>query len=133
MPDCVTDTHALIWYLEASPRLSETAKQIFEACDRGQVIIYVPTICLVEMIYLAEKGRIPAPLVEQFIHALLQGETGLVPMSLTEEVAIALPRIPRAQVPDLPDRIIAATALVLGLPLMSRDRQILLSEVETIW
>ena len=110
MPDCVTDTHALIWYLEASPRLSETAKQIFEACDRGQVIIYVPTICLVEMIYLAEKGRIPAPLVEQFIHALLQGETGLVPMSLTEEVAIALPRIPRAQVPDLPDRIIAATA-----------------------
>jgi PIN domain nuclease of toxin-antitoxin system len=33
----------------------------------------------------------------------------------------------------LPDRIIVATALHLGVPLISRDRQIQLAEVETIW
>jgi hypothetical protein len=42
MPDAVTDTHALIWYLENSPRLSITANQFFEQCDRGEIIIYVP-------------------------------------------------------------------------------------------
>jgi predicted nucleic acid-binding protein len=33
----------------------------------------------------------------------------------------------------MPDRIIAATALHLGLPLISRDRKIQLSSVPTIW
>ncbi len=32
-----------------------------------------------------------------------------------------------------PDRIIAATALYLGVPLVSRDRKILLSQVQTVW
>ncbi len=32
MPDCVTDTHALIWYLEDSPRLGTNASQMFTAC-----------------------------------------------------------------------------------------------------
>jgi len=34
---------------------------------------------------------------------------------------------------DFPDRIIVATALHLGLPLISRDRKIQLSDVNTIW
>lgn len=59
MTDYVADTHSLIWYLEDSPRLSSGARECFDACDRGEVIINVPTICLVEIIYLQEKGRIP--------------------------------------------------------------------------
>jgi len=41
--------------------------------------------------------------------------------------------VPRAEVPDMPDRIIAATALHLGLPLISRDRKIQLAGLQTIW
>jgi len=33
----------------------------------------------------------------------------------------------------MPDRIIAATALHLGVPLISRDRRISLSAVATVW
>ena len=40
MSDAVTDTHALIWYLEDSPRLSAAANQTFEQCDRGEIVIY---------------------------------------------------------------------------------------------
>jgi PIN domain nuclease of toxin-antitoxin system len=65
MSDLVTDTHSLIWYLEDSPRLGAKANKAFEACDRGEIIIYVPTICLVEMVYLQEKGRIPSSLRTQ--------------------------------------------------------------------
>ena len=38
MPDVVTDTHGLIWYLEDSPRLGLEAGRIFDACDRGKII-----------------------------------------------------------------------------------------------
>ncbi|MCK6629038.1 MAG: hypothetical protein L6R45_28145 [Anaerolineae bacterium] len=62
MPDYVTDTHGLIWYLEDNVRLGRQASQLFDACDRGEIVIYVPTICLIEIIYLQEKGRIPTHL-----------------------------------------------------------------------
>ena len=45
MPDAETDTHGLIWYLERSPRLGATARSALEAGDRGEAMIYVPTIC----------------------------------------------------------------------------------------
>jgi PIN domain nuclease of toxin-antitoxin system len=133
MPDVVTDTHALIWYLEDSPRLGADARGAFEACDRGESVIYVPTICLVEIVYLQEKGRIPSDLKAALDAALLAGSTGLVPHSLTLDVVDALAQVSRAEVPDMPDRIIAATAVHLGVPLVSRDRKLQLSNVQTIW
>jgi predicted nucleic acid-binding protein len=57
----------------------------------------------------------------------------LVEIPFGQHIAQALKQIERTQIPDLPDRIIAATALHLGLPLISRDRKIQLSEIETIW
>ena len=41
--------------------------------------------------------------------------------------------VPRDQVPDMPDRMIAATARLYAVPLISRDRKIRLSGLQTIW
>jgi predicted nucleic acid-binding protein len=41
--------------------------------------------------------------------------------------------VSRMTVPDMPDRIIAGTAMYLELPLISRDRKIQLSQIDTIW
>ena len=133
MPDAVTDTHGLIWYLEDSPRLGSDARAVFDACDRGESVIYVPTICLVEIIYLQEKGRIPADLKAELDAALEAGTTGLILAPLTAQVANAVAEVPRSDVPAMPDRIIAATALNLGLSLISRDRAIRLSAIRTVW
>jgi PIN domain nuclease of toxin-antitoxin system len=133
MVDAVTDTHGLIWYLEDSPRLGRAARDAFDACDHGEIAIYVPTICLVEIIYLQEKGRIPGELKARLDAELQAGTSGLILADLTPEVANAVADVPRSQVPDMPDRIIAATALYLGLSLLSRDCAIQLSEVKTIW
>ncbi len=133
MANAVTDTHGLIWYLEDDPRLGADASAAFDACDRGEITIFVPTICLVEIIYLQEKGRIRPDLKAQFDAALRAGTTGLTLADLTAEVADALARVRRTDVPDLPDRIIAATALHRGLPLISRDRHIQLAGITTIW
>lgn len=133
MPDIVTDTHALIWYLEDNPRLGPAASQALDACDRGEIAVYVPTICLVEIVYLQEKRRIPVDLKARLDAELQAGTTGLVLADLTAGVANAVEQVPRTAVADMPDRIIAATALHLGLPLISRDRKIQLSGVTTIW
>lgn len=131
--DYVTDTHGLIWYLENSPRLGKQAEAAFDSCDQGNCTIYIPAICVVEIIYLQEKGRITETLLTQFLDELTTHDSGLRVADLTVDSAIALSRIPRQQIPDMPDRIIAATAIHLDLPLISRDRKIQLSSVRTIW
>jgi PIN domain nuclease of toxin-antitoxin system len=131
--DVVTDTHGLIWYLEDSPHLGPGAAAQFDACDRGEIYVYVPTICVVEITYLHEKGRIGADLKAQLDTELQAGHSGLILFALTFGVANAVQQVPRSQVPDMPDRIIAATALHLGLPLLSRDRALQNAGVQTIW
>ncbi|MEH1831175.1 MAG: type II toxin-antitoxin system VapC family toxin [Nostoc sp.] len=133
MSNLVTDTHALIWYLEDSTRLSPAANQAFEECERGEIVIYIPTICLVEIVYLQEKGRISADMKSQLDTVLIAGTSGMILANLTDEVVTALATITRDSVPDMPDRIIAATAKYLGLPLISRDTRMPLSGVGIIW
>ena len=60
-------------------------------------------------------------------------DSGLAVVSLDLSIARALRRIPRAVVPEMPDRIIAATALYLGLPLVTRDLRIRSADITTIW
>ncbi len=87
MPDIVTDTHSLIWYL---------------------------------------KARLDTE--------LQAGSSGLVLADLTAKVVEALSQVPRTAVPDMPDRVIVATALRLGLSLISRDHKIQQAGVvNTVW
>jgi len=125
--------YSLIWHLEDSPRLSRKANEIF-ACERGEIVLYVPTICLVEIVYLQEKGRI-SPTLKALLDAELRaGDSGLVLAYLTSRVADAIASVSRTAIPDMPDRIIAATALALGLPLLSRDRALAVVEgLQVIW
>lgn len=95
--------------------------------------ILVPSISVVELVYLVEKGRIPRPDWEQLQAALEQEDSGFRVVSLDEAIARAVERVPRHQVPDMPDRIIAATALHLGLPLVTRDGQIRATGLDVIW
>ena len=44
----VTDTHALLWHLLQSKRLSKRVASIFRATDEGNGQIYIPNIVLVE-------------------------------------------------------------------------------------
>ncbi|MCS7282391.1 MAG: PIN domain-containing protein [Anaerolineae bacterium] len=132
-PAAVTDTHSLIWFLEDSPRLGLGAGQFFDDCVRGESIVYVPTICLVEIVYLYEKGRIPAVFRNLLAEELRQGSSFIV-ADLTWSVVEALSRVPRTLAPDMPDRIIAATALSLEVPLITRDHSLAqIPGLQIIW
>ncbi|MBD2246250.1 type II toxin-antitoxin system VapC family toxin [Nostoc sp. FACHB-888] len=133
MSDLVTDTHALIWYLEDSPNLSVPANEAFDKCDRSEITIYIPTICLVEIVYLQERRRISADMKFLLDNALANESSGLALVNLTTEIVDTLSTILRDTVPDMPDRIIAATAKYMSLPLISRDAKIIPSGISIIW
>jgi predicted nucleic acid-binding protein len=42
-------------------------------------------------------------------------------------------QVSRDDVPDMPDRIVAATALYLGVPVISRDGKIRAANVPSVW
>jgi predicted nucleic acid-binding protein len=94
--------------------------------------IAIASITLAEIVYLVEKGRIRALAFDRIVAVLEQAQTTLVEIPFERTIAIAMRRIDRSQVPDLPDRIVTATALHLGVPLISRDRKIRSSIVTTI-
>ena len=117
MSSVVVDTHTVIWYIFNDPKLSKLASIALEAASLHGDPIYVPSICLVEMTYLVEKGRIPLVALERVSAAVIGMNNGFLLAPLDEGVAMSTRKIKRASVPDMPDRIIAATALSLGLPL----------------
>lgn len=133
MIGAIADTHALIWYLLDSPRLSSPALVRFETCRATGSRVGIASISIVEIVYLVEKERIPAATLPLLERGLLEQPTVLEIIPLTQAIALAIRQVPRPQVPDLPDRVIAATALHLGVPLVTRDSKIVLSDVETVW
>lgn len=133
MTAVVADTHAAVWYLLVSPRLSQRALEALDGAAQSGEAVFVASISLVEVIYLVEKGRLPDVALERLREALRNTMTGLELVPLDLGMPETLRSIPRDIVPDMPDRIAAATALHLNLPLVTLDRQIQAAGINTIW
>ena len=103
-----------------------------EITEKGE-LIYVPSLCLVELTYLTEKGRLPEAARDLLVAAIDDAQIPCRLVPLDRLVADAVAQVNRSEVPDLPDRIIAATALAFDAPLITRDGKIRASQVRTIW
>lgn len=122
----VADTHAVIWRMMASSRLSPKAKDCFDSSEKGEGVIYLSAITLIEIIYLTESGRLP-PLVWASFRKMMSGDLSNHSYQIVEigyDIALSLEEVPYHAVPEMPDRIIAATAYHLGLPLITKDRRL---------
>ena len=133
MITAVADTHTAIWYLFSDPRLGRAASAFIDATIANGDHIGVSAISLAEMVYLIEKGRIPASSLEDILAAIANPKAVLQQIPLDDAVVSRMRDVSRQEVPDLPDRVIAATALFYAVPLLSRDSLIRSSTVQTIW
>ncbi|MBI4552996.1 MAG: type II toxin-antitoxin system VapC family toxin [Candidatus Latescibacteria bacterium] len=133
MSALVADTHAAIWYLSRSPKLSAPARAAMNRAEQSGEPVYVSSISLVEVAYLVEKGKLPETAFDRLRDALADPLSGFVLAPLDRAIALAVRQIPREAVPDMPDRIITATSLFLNLPLVTRDPQIQAARITTIW
>lgn len=125
------DSHALIWYVdeELKANLSTPAlKAIRESEKNG--IIYVPTIALLEIYRLIEKGRISL----SFDRLLSDIERGanyqVIPFDIELlRLAVSIKGL------ELHDKLIFATAMLTNSALVSKDRAIRAkgTNVKIIW
>jgi len=129
----VADTNALIWYIYDSPRLTTNAREIFEQVAQGDDVIGFSSISLAEIVYLEEANRIPEDSLAYLLESVDIADPILAEVPFDRQIAQAMPLVERAQIPDLPDRIISATAIHFDVPLITSDRKIRSSNVETLW
>jgi PIN domain nuclease of toxin-antitoxin system len=129
MSQYVTDTMAIVSYL-AKRRLPPGVKQLFQSADVGLITIYVPAIVAVEINYLSEKGRIDASLADLRQHLSQYEAYQFQPLTLD---IIEASRV-IVDVPELHDRLIAATARALDVPFITNDPLIqAFAYLTTVW
>lgn len=90
-------------------------------------------VSLAEIVYLTEKNRLPFSAYEKLRQALGTFDYVIDEAPITVGIVEAMRRVPRSEVPDLPDRLVAATAIYFNVPGLSRDGRIRTSSIQTIW
>lgn len=129
----VADTHTALWHLFDDARLSAAAGTFISETATRRNKIAVSTISLAEIVYLIEKHRLPASAYEELMQALADPEHVFTKAVFTSAIVQAMRQVPRAEVPDMPDRMVAATAVYFDVPVISRDRRIRAASLTTIW
>lgn len=136
------DTHALLCHLQQTPGrhpgrrrsgLSARARRVFTAADEGRETVLIPSIVLVEIIYLGERGIVLQTLVNHLLSGVGQDPENyrIVPLDLN--IIRHLREIPGTALPEMPDRIIAATARATKSRLISKDSAMGLAGIEVVW
>lgn len=129
----VSDTHALIWYAQGRlNKLGTGARRVFERCDAGQTVVYLPTLVLVELGEAVRSGRVLLPDGFVFWTSRLFATGRFFPVDLSWEIVRRAERL--YGIPERGDRLIAATAAHLDYPLVTRDPEIgAAAGVDVIW
>jgi PIN domain nuclease of toxin-antitoxin system len=129
----VTDTHALIWAIDGTrKRLGKHARKLFDNADEGKGAIYIPALVLAELGEACQKDRVmlALPFEEWARAAFASGK--YQEAELTAEIVYVARRL--YAIAERGDRLIAATAVALDLPLITRDAQIAAAAgVECLW
>ena len=103
----IVDTHALIWYLESSPRLGAAAKTVLG--DPASHLV-LPLIALAEAVDIVDKRRTKIASVSDLLSDVANdSRIELQPFSL----GILQASLQARAVPEMHDRLIVATGLLL--------------------
>lgn len=130
MPDYVTDTHALYWYLTANPLLGPNAQQIFLTAEQGRAIVHIPSIVLAELYYLNVKHQRPLEFSQEYQRLAEAGQFRFIDFQ-----ASAITHFDTlSAIPEMHDRLIACAAYELNCPLLTKDPTSIQSEIiDTVW
>ncbi|OJX14371.1 MAG: hypothetical protein BGO77_05860 [Caedibacter sp. 37-49] len=118
------DTHVFLWLMNGENELSIKAKEILEqSLIDGSVAISAISLWEISMLHARERILLNQPCLTWIKRSLEAPGITLYP--LTPEVTVESTSLPGGFHGDPADRIIVATARVLGIPLITRDQKIL--------
>lgn len=128
----LVDTHVVVWLAFDPHEISRKAKQAIEGARENGGGLAISDITLLELAALVSQGRIRLDIsVESFLQEV---ESRFVVLPMNSRVCARAITLPGTYPKDPADRIIGATALVEGLPLLTADREIRRAGVfQTIW
>ena len=128
--DLLLDTHVWIWWsLDKKKSLSAKSRKAINSADHK----WISAISCWELAKLVEKKRIGFSIPTLIWIRRSLNQFNIKVADLSPEIAVESTGL-RGFHSDPADQIIAATSRILGLPLVTSDKQILdNSEIKTIW
>lgn len=111
------DTHALVWLASDQKNLSDRGK---EAIRRAAGRVFVSAISSLEIALLAKRNRLELPLPPDQYFAETLRHHGIVEIPVDSSVALSAAALPDIH-NDPFDRLLAATAIVHRLALLTKD------------
>lgn len=118
------DTHIVLWLDSGSDRLRSATRALIDACWRGGGVIHVSAVTAWEIALLVDTGRIaldvsPAAWMDRFLD-----RPGVVAVPLAFGPALQAYPLDGLEHRDPADRLLIATAIELGCPLVTYDDRI---------
>ncbi len=127
------DTHVLVWWVSNPEKLSATARKTITGQANGDIIL-VSSISVWEIYLLVKKGRLR---LTMDVDAWTE-KVGTIPsvqfVPVDNSVAAKSVMLPGDLHDDPADRMIIATAMLHGVPVVTSDARIkTYPHVRTIW
>jgi PIN domain nuclease of toxin-antitoxin system len=129
----VLDTHTWIWFISKPEVLSKKAKKAVSAAVKEKSVL-ISSISAWEVALLVIKKRLTLSLDVTDWIAKSEGLPFIQFIEISNTIAVKSVNLPQPLHPDPADRIIIATALSAGVPLVTKDKKLLnYPHVKTIW
>ena len=126
------DTHALLWLISEPAKLSQSATAVIEQTRLQKQELVIVDISLLEVATLVRKGRIGIQIDLETLFDEVQSR--FVVKAITGRACMKTLELPTNYPKDPADRIIGATALAEGIPLITADENIRRAKAfRTIW
>jgi PIN domain nuclease of toxin-antitoxin system len=126
------DTHVVLWLALEPARISRRAGAAIQSARQNSEGLALCDISLLEITTLHRKGRIRLDAGLEGFLSEIEARFSVVPIS--PRVCVRAVSLPASYPSDPADRVIGATALVEGIPLVTADGAIRRNKtIPTIW
>lgn len=129
----VLDTHIMVWWINSPEKLSKKVQKTIED-EKSNGEILISSISVFEICILMKKGKLKLADNPDVWLQKIESLPFVRFIPIDNKIAAQSVNLPEFQHKDPADRIIIATALNIGIKLVTADKKILkYSHVQSIW